>query len=168
MKSSSKLNHAKSNRVWRRPGRRGHALFILVLVLASLVGRTEIYAVDVTDTFYGIGALAHVTTGVRIQRLVTMRSIRTPAATPTRPAAVMLSSPTTPAALTRPAVILRSLLTPPATPTRPAVRVPCFTTLPATSTRPAVLMRSTTTARASATLRMVLVRSISIQPELPT
>ena len=65
MKSSSKLNYAKSNRVWRRPARRGHALFILVLVLASLVGRTEIYAVDVTDTFYGIGALAHVTTGVR-------------------------------------------------------------------------------------------------------
>jgi Chaperone of endosialidase len=65
MKSSSKLNHAKSNRVWRRPARRGHALFILVLVLGSLVGRTEIYAVNVTDTFYGIGALAHVTTGVR-------------------------------------------------------------------------------------------------------
>ena len=34
----------------------GAVLFIITFVLGSLAGRTEIYAVDPTDTFYGTQA----------------------------------------------------------------------------------------------------------------
>ena len=42
----------------------GAVLFIITFVLGSLAGRTEIYAVDPTDTFYGTGAGNNSTTGI--------------------------------------------------------------------------------------------------------
>ena len=58
----SGLNQAKRDGALRS-ARRGHALSVLVLVLGGMIGRTEIYAIDPTDTFYGTGALGNVTTG---------------------------------------------------------------------------------------------------------
>src|SRR5438552_17199076 len=48
-----------------RPSRRKHALFVLVLVLASLAGRSQIYAVDSSDTFYGNSAGNPSTIGIQ-------------------------------------------------------------------------------------------------------
>lgn len=41
------------------------SVFAIVGLLAGLAVQSKVYAIDPTDTFYGTGALSHVTTGAR-------------------------------------------------------------------------------------------------------
>ncbi len=155
-----------------------------VLLCGALVGAALVaipaQGADPSDTFYGTGALAHVTTGVNDsafgyyalnqdtdgqlqhgQRLLRALSATRPATT-TRPAVLRRSIATRPAAPTRPTVLMRSITTRPGTTTRPPVLRRSLATRPGTTTRPAVIMRSLATRRGPTTRRWATVRCLAM------